>query len=125
MRIAQATITGPGGPGELGVFYFGPGQGGSADANLARWSAQIEGGKPERGSFKSHGFTITWIDVGGTMEPVTMGIGPRTAQSNYHLLGGVVEGTGGPWFFKATGPEATLGSQREAFLTMLRSVRLK
>jgi hypothetical protein len=126
MRMAQATIPGSGGPGELGVFFFGPGQGGSAEANLQRWSGQFEGGAaPQRGSFTAHGFKVTWIDVAGTMEPVTMGMGPRSAQSGYRLLGGVVEGTGGPWFFKATGPDATLGPQREAFLAMLRSVRPK
>lgn len=36
---------------------------------------------------------------------------------------GRVEGLGGPWFFKATGPDATVTPQREAFVTMLKSVR--
>jgi hypothetical protein len=35
----------------------------------------------------------------------------------------VVEGPGGPWFFKATGPQSTLGEEREAFREMLGSIR--
>ncbi len=125
MRLAQATIAGPGGPAELGVFYFGPGQGGSADANIERWTGQISGGKPERGSFTANGLKITWVDARGTLQAVSMGMGPSSAQPDSRLLGAVVEGPGGPWFFKATGPEATLGPQREAFLGMLHKVRLK
>lgn len=125
MRLAQATISGPGGPAELGVFYFGPGQGGSADANIARWSDQISGGKPEEGSFTANGLKVTWVDARGTLKPSSMGMGPSTEQPNSRLLGAVVEGPGGPWFFKATGPDATLGPQRDAFMAMLHKVRVK
>ncbi len=126
MRIAQATIAGPGGPAELGVFFFGAGQGGSAEANIERWTGQMSGGgKPRQGSLTAHGLKVTWVDVGGTMKPSGMGMGPSTEQANYRLLGAVVEGPGGPWFFKATGPEATLGPQRDAFLKMLGTVRLQ
>jgi hypothetical protein len=51
--------------------------------------------------------------------------GPAEAQPNSRLLGAVVEGPGGPWFFKATGPSATLGAQRDAFLAMLESLRAR
>jgi hypothetical protein len=125
MRLAQATLAGPGGPAELGVFYFGPGQGGSADANIARWTGQISGGKPQQGSFTANGLKVTWVDARGTLKASSMGMGPSSEQPNARLLGAVVEGPGGPWFFKATGPEATLGPQRDAFLAMLHGLRLK
>jgi hypothetical protein len=126
MRLAQATIAGPGGPAELGVFFFGQGQGGSPEANIERWSGQMTGGaKPRQGSLTAHGLKVTWVDVTGTMKPSAMGMGPSTEQANYRLLGAVVEGPGGPWFFKATGPDATLGPQRDAFLKMLGTVRLQ
>ena len=41
MRALQATIPGSGGPGELAVFFFGPGGGGGVDANLERWKGQV------------------------------------------------------------------------------------
>jgi hypothetical protein len=36
----------------------------------------------------------------------------------------VIEGSGGPWFVKATGPDKTLAPQRDAFFSLLKSVRL-
>ena len=129
MRLAQATIPGAGGPGQLAVFYFGPGGGGDADANIQRWVGQMEleqGSQPSRQTFETeNGFRVTWVDVAGTLLPSTMGTGPETAQPNSRLLGAVVEGPGGPWFFKATGPKATLDGEREKFLEMLRSVQVK
>jgi hypothetical protein len=39
------------------------------------------------------------------------------------LLGGIVPGPDAPWFFKLTGPEDTVRSERERFVALLRSVR--
>jgi hypothetical protein len=39
------------------------------------------------------------------------------------MLAALVEGPGGPWVFKATGPEATMEAAREDFFALLRSVR--
>lgn len=129
MRMAQAAIPGAAGPGTLAVFYFGPGGGGGVEDNIQRWIGQME---PEPGSdlepetFETpNGYRVTWIDVAGVLKPSAMGMGPETAQPDSRLLGAVVEGPGGPWFFKATGPDATLAAERENFLSMLRSVRGK
>ncbi len=126
MRLAQAVVPGESGPGELAVFHFGAGQGGGVESNFERWLGQIEqpaGSKPERGELSAAGFKVSWIDARGTLLPSGMGSGPATPQVGYRLLGAVVEGAGGPWFFKVTGPEATLESQRQAFLALLRGVR--
>lgn len=129
MRMAQASIPGPGGPGQLAVFYFGPGGGGGVQDNIQRWIGQME---PEAGAQPAiqelqteNGFKVTWVEVVGTMLPSTMGMGPDTPQPNSRLLGAVVEGPGGPWFFKATGPKDTLAAEREDFLAMLRNARPK
>jgi hypothetical protein len=128
MRLAQASIPGPAGPGELGVFYFGNGQGGKVEDNLQRWTDQMEAGpgtpKPERGTLTANGLKITWVDVHGTLKPSSMGMGPSSPVTDARLLGAVVEGSGGPWFFKATGPDKTLAPQRDAFFTMLKSARV-
>jgi hypothetical protein len=52
-------------------------------------------------------------------------MGPGSARPNYRLLGAVVEGPLGPWFFKATGPDETLSAERSTFLAMLRTMRAK
>jgi hypothetical protein len=126
MRVAQATIPGAGGNGDFVVFYFGPGGGGGVEANIQRWVDQMDpapGSNPQPETFEANGYHITWIDVSGTLKPSNMGMGPVSEQPNSRLYGAVVEGPGGPWFFKATGPDATLAVERESFLEMLRSVR--
>jgi hypothetical protein len=126
MRVAQASIPGPGGAAEMAVFHFGAGQGGDVEANLQRWINQVElepGSAVQRESFESNGMRVTWVDVRGTLKPGQMGMGPSTPQPNSRLLGAVVEGDGGPWFFKATGTDATLAPQRDAFLAMLHTMK--
>lgn len=126
MRLAQATIPGPGGPGQLAVFFFGPGGGGPVQANIDRWVGQMElapGAEPRSEAFEADNYRITWVDVKGTLLPSTMGMGPSTPMPDARLLGAVVEGPGGPWFFKVTGPDSTVAPQRDAFLAMLKGVR--
>ena len=126
LRLAQATIPGPGGPADLAVFFFGPGGGGPVDANIDRWVGQVEGAaKPTPETFETNGYKVTWVDVKGTLKPSGMGMGPSTAVPDARLYGAVVEGPGGPWFFKAQGPDSTLAPQRDAFVALLKSVRKK
>jgi hypothetical protein len=129
MRLAQAAIPGPAGPGQLAVFFFGTGGGGTVDANIQRWIDQMEqgpGSNPKPETFQTaSGYKVTWVEVAGTLKPSMMGAGPTTEQPGSRLLGAVVEGPGGPWFFKATGPDATLAGAREDFLKMLKGVRAK
>lgn len=126
MRIAQASIPGPGGPGEFAVFFFGPGRGGSVDANIERWVGQVEtSDHPKPETFEAGGMKVTWVDAKGTLKASQMGPAPSPSMNDARLYGAVVEGPGGPWFFKATGPDKTLAPQRDAFVTMLKSVRPK
>jgi hypothetical protein len=129
MRRAQYRIAGPGGPGECAVFYFGPGQGGDAKANVARWVGQFRraDGQAVTDSktreFKVNGMTVTAVEVAGTYVG-GMGGGPSgPAQPNYMLLGAVVQGPDANWFFRATGPRATMEAQRAAFDRLLRSIK--
>lgn len=128
MRLAQAQIPGPGGEGDLVVFWFGEGGGGGVEDNLQRWIGQMEvapGTEPRREKLEVDGLAVTWVDVSGTLLPSNMGTGPATPQPGSRLFGAVIEGPGGPWFFKATGPEATLAAEREAFVALLKGARLR
>jgi hypothetical protein len=125
-RVAQAAITGAGGIAEMAVFHFGAGQGGDVEANLQRWIDQVvpdAGSEVQRQSFDSDGLRVTWVDIGGTLKPGRMGMGPAAAQPHARLLGAIIEGDGSPWFFKVTGDDATLAPQRDAFIAMLHSAR--
>ena len=134
MRLATYTI--PPAPGdqesgECGVYYFGPGQGGSVQANMDRWIGQFQqaDGKPSKdaakvGNRNIHGLKVTTVDVSGSY--TGMG-GPRAPQgppkSGYRLLGAIVEGSQGSVFFKFAGPAKTVAQNQSAFEKMLASMR--
>jgi hypothetical protein len=128
MRVVTYRIpaaTGDAEPGELAVFYFGAGEGGSVDANVDRWTAQFA---PESGSAKPgrrvetvRGIRVTRVSVEGTYSSGMPG-GPKTAKAGFALLGAIAEGPGGNVFFKLTGPRKTVEAAREAYLAMLESI---
>jgi hypothetical protein len=130
MRRAQYRIQGPGGPGECVVFYFGPGQGGDAQANAARWASQFHraDGSPVGDAFKTReikvgDIPVVLVEVAGTYVG-GMGSGPSGAeQPNYMLLGAIARGQDANWFFRATGPRVTLETQRTAFDGLIRSIK--
>jgi len=130
MRRAQYRIAGPGGPAECIVFYFGPGQGGDTRANVARWGSQFTraDGQPASDALKTReikvgDIAVTLVEVSGTYVG-GMGSGPTGApQTNQMLLGAIAEGPDARWFFRATGPKATLEKERQAFERMIRSIK--
>jgi len=117
---------------ELAVFYFGQGQGGSAEDNVRRWVGQFTqpDGKPSQQASKSNekkvgaGLKATTVEVGGTY--TGMG-GPmatvKTEKPNYKLLGAIVDAPGGAVFFKLTGPAKTVEASRKAFDKLLSSIK--
>lgn len=130
MRRAQYRIQGPGGSAECVVFYFGPGQGGDAQANAARWASQFQraDGGPVGDAFKTReikvgDIPVVLVEVAGTYVG-GMGSGPSGAeQPNYMLLGAIARGEDANWFFRATGPRAILETQRAAFDALIRSIK--
>lgn len=130
MRRGQYRIDGSGGPAECVVFYFGPGQGGDARANVARWIAQFRhqdnqpvGGTARTRELLVRGIPVTMVEISGTF---VGGMGPTASgpeRPDYMLLGAVARGPDANWFFRAAGPRATLEPQRGAFETLVRSIR--
>lgn len=125
MRKAEASIPGPGGEATLTVFHFGPGGGGGVEANLARWEAQLEaaaGASPERRELAGAGTTIHLTALDGTLRPSPMS-GVAAPVPGSRLMGAVVEGPGGPWFFKVTGPAMAVRLAMPDFVEMLAGAR--
>lgn len=130
MRAATYTIapaSGDNASAECGVYFFGPGQGGTIEANLDRWKGQFKGadGKvaPAQVAKRTvHGLTVTTIDAAG--EYSGMG-GPMAASSapvpGYRLLGAIVAGPGGNVFVKFTGPAKTIAANQQKFEQLLSS----
>lgn len=130
MRRAQYKVPGPGGDAECVVFYFGPGQGGDARSNAERWASQFVpagGGDPiaamRTRSLDVAGRSVLVVETEGTYQAGSMMGGPVTEKPGYALLGAVAEGPDANWFFKLTGPKATVEAARAPFEEMVRSLR--
>src|SRR6266850_4921946 len=111
--------------GTLVLYYFGEGKGGGVQENLDRWYAQFTqpDGRPSRDAatvtMKTvNGLRVTAVDLSGNYEGMGMGGAKDAAKPGYRMLAAVVEGEGGPWFFKALGPEATMAAAKSGFDAM-------
>lgn len=136
MRRAQYALPGQGGAGDasLVVFYFGPGQGGSVQANLERWFGQFE--QPDGGPTRDvamvsekevAGMKVTIADVSGTYAPSSMGpmMPAGEPEPDYRMLAAIVDTPAGFYYFKLTGPEKTVGHWEDEFGRFVGSIRKK
>jgi hypothetical protein len=131
MRRAQYKVPGTAGDGECVVFYFGPGQGGDPMSNAHRWAEQftLADGGPATSAMKTSevvvgGLTVFIVEVAGTYKGgMTMTAEPPVPKPGYRLLGAVAPGPDANWYFKFTGPDATVNEQRAAFTSMVGSLK--
>jgi hypothetical protein len=131
MRRAQYKVPDGAGDGECVVFYFGPGQGGDPMSNAVRWSEQftLADGSPAQSAMKTSeivvgGLKVFIVEVAGTYKGgMTMTAEPATPKPGYRLLGAVAPGPDANWYFKFTGPDATVNDQRAAFMSMVNSLK--
>ena len=128
MRAYQYEVPAPegqGASGELAVFYFGEGQGGDIEENIARWKGQFTQVDNEHHEAKDRqGLKVTEVQMQGTYQ---VSGGPMMAASgepkkDYALLGAIVEAPQGAVFFKLTGPKQTLDHAKPDFETFLSSL---
>jgi hypothetical protein len=129
MRVATYAVPAAKGadPGECAVFFFGSGQGGGVDENVARWGKQFEGAPaPKRTSATVAGMPVARAEVAGTYlapgGPMMQSTGKK---AGYRLLGAIVEAPEGNVFFKLTGPAATVAAAQAEFDALVASLRKK
>ena len=129
MRQAQYRVGGAAGDAECVVYYFGAGEGGDAQANAERWAGQFTraDGSPaplKTSSLKAGGADVLMVEVEGTYHGgPTMGDTAPKPRGDSMLLGAIAKGPDANWFFKFTGPAATVRAQRAAFDGMIRSLK--
>jgi hypothetical protein len=135
MRVAQFAVprtAGDAHDAELVIYYFG-GSGGTVEANIERWVAQMQqpDGRPssavaKRQSRTVNGLKVFVVDVPGTyVAEVTPGSPQRHNSPNYHLRAAVIETSNGPYFIKLTGPAKTVGASEKTFEEFLASVKFQ
>ena len=98
--------------------------GGETDANIQRWVGQFEGaGKEQRRTKTVQGFQVTFVEVEGTYSG---GMGAANAShGSWALMAAIVETPPQPYFFKVTGPAATVHAARKAFDAMVDGIALR
>jgi len=112
--------------GEVTVFYFGPGQGGSIDANVERWVKQFGEVKPgdvKRADREANGLRQHTVELDSGTFSSGMPGGSTKAKEGYGLVGGIVETPSGAYFFKMTGPAKTVKQAKPEFYKLLDSVK--
>jgi hypothetical protein len=131
MRLAEYATPGlPNAAGaEVIVYFFGPGQGGSPDANLARWKGQFSNpdgaAVAEQVSKDTAGaIPLTIAEYRGTYaRAVGMGSSPEAARPNHMLIAVVAETPRGTIFFQCFGPVAAVEAQRAAYLAFVKGLK--
>lgn len=121
IRKGSYTVPGDAGAvGDLSITAF-PGDTGGLHANVNRWRGQI--GLAPIGDaeveksiehLESNGLHIEFVEMVGTSGNPPM-----------RLLGAIIPYEKETWFFKLTGPDALVASQREAFRTFLTTIKAR
>lgn len=126
MRLAEYVAPAADGsqPGEVSIFYFGPGGGGGVEANVARWIGQFKNpdGTPATGQQSTEtvsGMMVHRVEAAGTFNPGMAGNG--VSRDNYKMLGAIVESPAGLYFFKMVGPTDTIGARAPEFESLVKS----
>jgi len=114
--------------GEVVVFYFGPGVGGSVKENIDAWigtmsNAEGHSAAPEVKHHETAGLKISQVALFGAYNHVVSlpGIPPET-KPNYGLLGAVIENPHGNIYWRFTGPEPLITANIPLFNKIIDSV---
>jgi hypothetical protein len=119
---------------ELAIFFFGAGQGGDAEANVARWKTLFE---PPAGksidevtkvtTYKVGPVKVTHVDItSGTYlfkaRPVDPAL-PGERRPGHRMFGVVWESKNGPYFMRLVGPEKTVAHYKPGFDAWLKAFK--
>lgn len=120
MRLLQYRVPGEEGGAAFVVYYFGPGQGGSVEANVERWVSQFSNpsGEPVTPSIEplKGALPATLVELRGSYAR-GVGLGPTgEALPDQMLLAAVVETPRGNLYPQLHGPAAVVSAQRDAFV---------
>ena len=114
--------------GEVAAFFFPPGQGGSQQANIERWTSQFAGpdGKaaiPAVTSDNSGALAVTLVELSG-LYARGVGMGPAgEAKPGQTLLIALVETPAGRITLQIYGPSKTVAAHRDGFVKLAKGFR--
>jgi hypothetical protein len=132
MRVKQFTVPGKAGDAEIVVFFFGQGQGGSVEDNVARWKKQFQppAGKTidqvsKTETLKGAGGTITLLDISGTymFKARPMDPSPGEPRPNHRMLAAVLPTPQGNYYIRLVGPDKTVAAAAKDYTSWLKSFK--
>jgi hypothetical protein len=119
MRLGSFLITGANGAkADVSVSAF-PGDAGGDLANINRWRGQINLGPINEAAFQS---AAQKIEINGD-PALFVEIDEKPDGAGRKVLGAILHRADRTWFFKMTGDDSLVASQKNAFLDFLKSVR--
>lgn len=118
---------------ELLVLFYGTGSNGDRDKSWDEWFGQFDGDAKStatREAFEVRGMKVETFELLGTYK---LNMGPRrpgqktspvqAVKKNFRMIGVIVRtGDRGNWFLRLVGPDATVLTARDAFLTMVKEL---
>jgi hypothetical protein len=119
---------------EVNVVFFGTGSEGDPERRFKEMFGQFDGdvgATAKRESFEVHGWRVETVDTAGTFKMnLTPEVGPKKrspvqmVKKDHRLQAAVVRTPDrGNWFFRMTGPDATVQAATGSFRAMIDSVR--
>ncbi len=115
MRAAELQFDAEGEEDPVAVFYFfGAGQGGGIEANVARWKGQFQGELTSEKSEELPGGGIMLVLEGTYLE--SMGgpfAGPKTPKPDHAMLAAILPSEKGNVYVKLTAPKAVAAQAKE------------
>jgi hypothetical protein len=126
METTRVTVPGSEGSdaATIVVFYFGPDDGGTIDANVQRWAGQFKSAdgkavEPKVETLESDGMPITLVELEGQY----MGMGAPSATPDQKMLSAIVEAPGGKIFIRLVGQDKTVNANRDAYVHLLKNLK--
>jgi hypothetical protein len=136
MRVAQFKLPKADGDADdvlLVLYYFGASQGGSVQANIDRWIAQMQ--QPDGSSSKDkaktetttvNGLTLTSVDVSGSYTAdMSPGVPGERHEANYRMRSAVIETPKGNYFLKLVGPAKTMAHWEQSVNDFMKTFEFK
>jgi hypothetical protein len=109
------------------IYFFGPGQGGTPEANVKRWKDQFKapaGEKAKVEKFKVGDVETTVVDVAGTwLFRPRPGDPNVTEKPDHRLIGVVFASPKGPYFFRLVGPAKTVEKHHGDFMGWVKNFK--
>lgn len=125
MRVAEYSVPGADGGDQADIIVYQFPGGGTLQANVERWKGQFK--RADNAPIEA---TMQEIDAGGIKVVVAelagdyRGMGKSEYAPDQILLAGMIETDGNPVFVQLVGPSKTVQANREAFLAMMRGIKV-